>query len=753
MDQKKEFVAVFLLILASAVGLGAQEPDKSVRVSPQDRQPLAIGRLAGPVTLDGRSDEEAWAGAALLPVSQLIPAFGLPPSEKTEVLLGYDDAYLYVAARNYDREPGKMLCSSKKRDYMEPNTEWFGILLDTFNDKETGLAFYTTPTGLRFDASVFNDGTPTEPNAMPINLSWNTFWDAAAFKDDRGWFAEMRIPFSSLRFQDRQGRVVMGLIVIRYIARKSEYDCFPSIFPQWGGMTTWKPSQAREIVLDGVQSRKPLYITPYGLAGYGQSNKLNDEETAYVHEDQPVLEGGLDLKYGLSSNLTLDLTLNTDFAQVEADDVQVNLTRFSLFFPEKRLFFQERASIFDFSFGSSTMIFHSRTIGIHEGEAVRIYGGMRLIGRLGEWDLGFLDMQTAAVEGLHSENFGVLRLKKKVLNPFSYMGGILATRLGTDGSYNVVYGLDGSFRLSADDYLLLNWAQSFETGKANNAASLDLSRFRLGWERRTIKGFGASVNAMRRGEDYEPGMGFEILENYGGLKARLTYGWMPGDRSSFQNHYLAGQGHVILRNEDGSLLMSELAPGWGFNARSGAAGEFAFVLSRESLQESFELSDEVEVLPGEYSFFGFRGNYMTAPGRLLYAVFTLEGGKFYDGNRLSLTAAPTWAVAPDISLSGLYQFNRVLFPERGQEYTAHVVRLRLLATLSIKFSAIAFVQYNSADRAAVANIRLRFNPREGNDLYLVINETFNTRLSHGAPRRPAYSDRAVMLKYSYTFSL
>jgi len=750
--QKIKSVAGVLSFL-SVLGYGAQEAKKSSGAVPRDKEPLAINRLSGAPRIDGRSEEAAWAGATPLPMVQLMPTFGPPPTEKTEVLVGYDDEFFYVAARNYDSEPSKMLCSSKKRDYMEPNTEWFGILLDTFNDKENGLAFYTTPTGLRFDASVFNDGTPPEPNTMPVNLSWNTFWDAAAFKDDSGWFAEMRIPFSSLRFQDRGGRVVMGMIAIRYIARKAEFDCFPSIFPRWGGMTTWKPSQAREVALEGVWSRKPLYITPYGLAGYGQSNELNDEETAYVHEDKPVLEGGLDVKYGLSSNLTLDLTLNTDFAQVEADDVQVNLTRFSLFFPEKRLFFQERASIFDFTFGSSTKVFHSRTIGIYEGEAVRIYGGLRLIGRLGGWDLGFLDMQTAAIDELPSENFGVFRLKKRILNPYSYAGGILTTRLGADGSYNVVYGLDGSFRLTADDYLLLNWAQCFEDGRPNNVASLDLSRFRIGWERRSSKGLGTTVNIVRRGQDYEPGMGFELLEDYEGLGWRLTYGWMPGERSLFQNHYLAYQGHVILRNEDNSLMISEFAPGWGFAARSGASGEFLFVASRERLSESFELSDEVEVPPGDYSFYGFRGNFVTAPGRSLYTVFMLEGGKFYDGRRLSLSAMPTWAVAPDISLSGMYQFNRAEFPERGQAYTAHIVRVRALATLSVKFSAIAFIQYNSADRAAVANIRLRFNPREGNDLYLVVNETFNTRLSVGLPRRPAYADRAVMVKYSYTFNL
>jgi hypothetical protein len=729
----------------------AQE-EKAGQTSLDSAERVRIRRLSGSVKLDGRVEEDAWESATSLPTVMQRPEFGGPPSEKTELLIGFDSDFLYVGARLYDSEPDKIQTPSKKRDYMQMDTEWFGIMLDTFNDKENGLAFYTTATGLRFDGAVFNDAVPLSPDSMPINISWNTFWDVKTLVDERGWFVEMRIPFSSLRFQDRDGQVVMGLIALRYISRKNEFDVFPAIPPNWGMYSSWKCSRACEIVMEGIHSRNPVYITPYLLAGYGQSHDLNEEETAYIRDDQPKLEAGLDIKYGLTSNLTLDLTVNTDFAQVEADDVQVNLTRYSLFFPEKRLFFQERSSIFDFSFGGQTNVFYSRSIGIHDDEIVRLYGGVRLVGRLGGWDIGLLDMQAAPVDDLSSENFGVLRLRRQVFNPYSYVGGILTSRLGMDGSYNVVYGLDSLTRITENDYILLNWAQCFDDGQPASARFFDISRFRLGWERRTNKGLGGMLVLARRGPEYDPGMGFELLENYWVIGGRLLYGWLPGTGSFLQDHNIYNMGRIIFRNEDGGLRTLQLQPGWEFNAKSGWYGNFSLVLQRESLTEVFELSDDVSVPVGEYTFLGFQGIFSTPMNRLLNAQVNIDGGKFYDGSRLSLGITPNWALANDISLSGFYQYNRVVFPDRSTTFTAHIARIKFEATLSTAFTASAFVQYNSDDSAAIVNIRLRYNPREGTDLYLVINESFFTDRNWEVPPLPPYDSRAVMIKYSTTFN-
>lgn len=222
------------------------------------------------------------------------------------------------------------------------------------------------------------------------------------------------------------------------------------------------------------------------------------------------------------------LGFDDNYLWVEADDQQINLTRFSLFFPEKRLFFQERASTFDFSFGGYNKLFYSRRIGIYEGEdegegeTVRIYGGTRLVGRLSSWDVGFLDMQQAAIEDIPSQNMGVLR--RRVFNPYSYVGGMITSVIGTDGSYNVAYGLDGIFRIVGDDHFSLAWAQLFENRKKNDPTSLDPARFRIGYERRTQQGLGFSLGLSRAGPDYNPGLGFEMRENYWATRNCILYG-------------------------------------------------------------------------------------------------------------------------------------------------------------------------------------------------------------------------------------
>ncbi|MBP1675336.1 MAG: putative rane associated hydrolase, partial [Bacteroidetes bacterium] len=283
------------------------------------------------------------------------------------------------------------------------------------------LVFSTTPSGLRNDLTVLNDAIASNPRNPPFNNSWNTFWDVKTTQNENGWFLEMRIPFSSMRFKEDNGKVIMGLICFRRIAHKNEVDIFPAIPPDWGTFSTYRASKANEVAFDGIHSKKPFYIAPYVLAGYQQDNVLNESGTAYELSGNSKLSAGLDAKYGLTNNLTLDVTVNTDFAQVEADDQQINLTRFSLFFPEKRTFFQERSSIFNFGFEGKSNIFYSRQIGLNKGEQVPILGGGRITGMAGKWDIGFLDLQTQSFDpsdtlqsSLPSENFGVLRIRRQV---------------------------------------------------------------------------------------------------------------------------------------------------------------------------------------------------------------------------------------------------------------------------------------------------------------------------------------------------
>ncbi|MBN2266118.1 MAG: carbohydrate binding family 9 domain-containing protein, partial [Candidatus Aminicenantes bacterium] len=291
--------AVPVTFALCALALPAQERP------PESGAPLVLSRIQGPVTLDGRSDEAAWQGIAPLPCVCYLPDSGAAPSERTEILIAYDDDFLYAAGRMYDREPDKVQATSKKRDDMKLSNDWFCITLDTFVDRENALCFSTNPAGLRLDMTIFNDAQ----GDFPADKNWNTFWDVATARDTEGWFAEIRIPLSSLRFQAAAGRVVMGLIATRYIARKNEAITFPFIPPKWGFWGSFKPSRTQPIVLEGVTRHRPLYVAPYVLGGYGRSYELDETETAYGAKDKFIFEPGLDVKYGLTNNLTLDLTL------------------------------------------------------------------------------------------------------------------------------------------------------------------------------------------------------------------------------------------------------------------------------------------------------------------------------------------------------------------------------------------------------------------------------------------------------------
>lgn len=710
----------------------------------QERRTIA--RINGPVTLDGLSDESAWKGIEPLPMVQHTPNFGIEPSERTEVLIAYDDNYVYAAGRLYYTEPQKILDTTKKRDSRNSACDWFGVIFDTFNDKENALGFFTTPSGLRWDGAAFNDGQ----GDLPLNFDWNTFWDVKSVKNKLGWFVEMRIPISSLRFQDTNGKVVMGLISWRYIAYKNERVIFPAIPPDWGFWSCWKPSKAQEIVFENIYSRKPVYITPYAAGGFERANEEDELGNSYTHIKNSVREIGMDIKYGISSNITLDVTMNTDFAQVEMDDEQINMTRFPLFFPEKRMFFQERASVFDFTFIDENRLFHSRRIGIYDGRPVRIYGGSRIVGRIGAWDTGFLTMQTAPVEDKKSENFGVLRIRRRVFNPYSYVGGIVTSRITAAGDYNRAYGFDGTIRLFKDDYLRMAWAQSFETGKENDLFSFKAARFYARWERRTLKGIGYSFSGSYAGPQFNPGMGFELRENYKSCRTKFWYGWFPEKNSPFLRHQVSLNGWVVVRNNGNVTESAQINPIWEFESKSGFTGYFSPVFYYENVFKKFSLSNNAKVPEGIYKYFGLHGEFYTPDQKTLNAGISLDAGEFYDGKRVSLGTTIECNTVNNLEVSCDYQLNHVKFKSRNQRFYGKIARLRALLTLTTSFSTNAFIQYNSVDNEITNNIRLRFNPREGNDLYLVYLEGINTNRNRYDITVPYIKNRTFLLKYTYT---
>jgi hypothetical protein len=472
---------------------------------------FVIHKSAGPIEFDGIVNEPAWASAGPLPVLMYQPNHGNAPSERTEIYITYDQDYLYLAGKLYYNNGARIIATSKKRDVlpMDRGNDYLGILLDTFGDNENAYCFQTTPTGIRCDFSVFNDARE-QLEMMPFNESWNTYWDVKSTVGDSIWEVEIQIPFTSLRFQSTDGVVTMGMIVWRFISSKQERIIFPIMSNELGMFSYWRPSQSMKVVFEGVIRKNPVYITPYVLGGIEQVNEINAQNTEYVQDSDLKLTGGLDLKYALTSNMTMDITANTDFAQVEVDDQMINVTRFDLFFPEKRQFFLERSSLFDFKTGFNDQMFYSRRIGLYEGNIVPIYGGLRVIGRAGKWDVGILDMQTAGIDYrdedtdslmyLEAANHGVARLRRQVFNPRSYLGGMVTSIADVNGGYNINAGFDGNINIKGNDYLNINYARTFENGTGADGDNFNRDKFYLAWVKRSDVGFGYEFNLSRKGK-------------------------------------------------------------------------------------------------------------------------------------------------------------------------------------------------------------------------------------------------------------
>lgn len=723
------------------------------------QEQLLIPRIQGEIKFDGKVDDPCWINVQPISMVMHTPVFGSQPSEKSEIMFCYDDNYLYIGARLFDSDASAMLVSSKKRDEAEVANEALGIILDSFNDKENGLGFATTPTGLRTDFTISKDAISSDPIRGPMNISWNTFWDVKTTVDESGWFSEIRIPFSSIRFKVQDGKAVMGLICMRMIAHKNETDIFPAIPPNWGDWSVFRPSKAQEVVFEGLVSRKPFYIAPYLIGGFQQEYLLNSDATSYELERDPRLTGGLDVKYGLTNNLTLDLTLNTDFAQVEADDEQINLTRFSLFFPEKRTFFQERSSIFTFDFEPQTSLFYSRRIGLYEGDQVPIIGGARVTGMAGRWDLGFLDMQTRTLKAtdgskvLASENFGILRVRRQIINENSYAGGIITSRVGTDGSYNTAIGLDGIFKFFENDYLNVKWVQTLDNTLDNNKLNLDQARIHFNWYRFNNKGLSYALAYGRSGKFFDPKMGFQSRTDYSHYYGGIGYGWIPGESSKLLNHKLDLRNITYFNNSDNSAqsIWNELS--YEFRFKSDYSGMMSFSRMFENVTDTFSFSRDAEVPAGKYAFYLFETHLNSPQTNRLVLGADFFTGSFYDGTRYSFGLETAWMLGSTLQLSLNYDHNILNFKERGQSFSGGVAGFKALVMFTTKLSFSTFVQYNGTEHDLISNFRFRYNPREGNDLYIVVNEGRSTFRDLENPRLPVFNSRSVLLKYTYTFTL
>ena len=706
--------------------------------------PVQIQRIEGEIDIDGKIDEATWSTVTPIPWHVYDPSYGAPATRDTEFRVAYDDDYIYFSCKCYDPDPTNISATTYKRDAWEASYDQVALMLDTFNDKENVLMFIVSASGVRIDNSVFNDAQ----GDIPMNLSWNTFWDAETSVGDHGWDAEIRVPLSSIRFDTSTDMTKMGLAVYRFIASEGEIHVYPERQRSWGFFSFFKPSVAQEVVFEKLKAKKATYITPYLLAGHTNTNELNDPETAYVNEKGPTLDVGLDVKVGLTSNLTLDLTVNTDFAQVEADDQQVNLTRFSLFLPEQRLFFQERSSNFELNFGLVNRLFYTRQVGINDDAMVPLLGGAKIVGRIGRWDVGALNMQSGRESGLPMENFGVLRLRRQVLNPRSYAGGMVTSRIDEDGGRNIGVAADGIFNLREENYLTLAAVHTFDE---EVESGFDATRLNAHLRRESIDGMNYSLELNRAGQDYRPDMGFEMREDYSQVKMNGGWGRIGQEGDTFQRNETNVYADLISNNSDGSLQTRELTAKWdGTTALKGNLGA-RITRWTENLDDSFDLSDDIEIPQKRYTYHEAEFRYESTGRKAAQATSAITLGEFFDGDRFTFNTTPKWAASKVVELSGFYQYDHVQFSERKESFKAHTVRLKLGFTFNRKVSLSSFVQYSSDADFGLGNFRFRYNPREGNDFFLVYNEGIRLDRFEKTPTAPRLAARTLLLKYSYTF--
>jgi hypothetical protein len=363
-------------------------------------------------------------------------------------------------------------------------------------------------------------------------------------------------------------------------------------------------------------------------------------------------------------------------------------------------------------------------------------------------------MQTKEFEETPGENFGVLRMRHQVINANSYVGGIFTSRLGMNGEQNYAYGLDGIFRLFGDDYLNVKAAQSYDTEIKSNPGSMDPSFLMMNWERRSEEGFAYNLNYSWSGQKFQPGIGFVQRPGMQGFQGGMLYGWMHGEKSKLFNSNVNIRGERYTRLSDGKQESLRIGPGFELNTKNEFGGEFSVEYVEEGVLEDFPLTDSIWIKSGDYFFTGIRGEIRTPQSKTVSAAIEIEGGGFFDGRNLGFEIESGLNLSASLQLSAAYGFKAIRFPDRetNNELNIHSANVKVLYMLNTKISATVILQYVNTEDDLIANFRLRYNPREGNDFYLVYNEYRGIQYERNEiPTPPAFYNRTIMLKYTHTF--
>ncbi|MEZ5557963.1 MAG: DUF5916 domain-containing protein [Pseudomonadales bacterium] len=732
------------LILAAAVASAQTEttaPAGATRMPPTVPPVTQAYPLAAAPTLDGDVlGDPVWKGArATTGFWQVRPFEGQPATQRTEVFVGFTDQALYIGVVCYDDNPAGIIIADSRRDSSLDDSDSFQVVIDAFRDQQNGFVFGTNPAGIEYDGQVTKEGTAQfSSGGGGFNLNWDTTWSVKASVTDIGWSAEMEIPFRSLRYGDEDVQI-WGINFQRNIRRNNEIAYWAPLPRQYN---LYRVSEAG--VLEGLQlpSQRNFKLIPYALGQARRGGELDG-----THYNQEV---GLDIKYSLTPSLTLDFTYNTDFAQVEVDDVQVNLDRFSLFYPEKRPFFLENAGQFAVGTPQELELFFSRRIGIGAGGTQQpIDAGVRISGKIGSsTNVGLLAMRTDDLEGVAPQNdYTVARVNQELPNRSS-IGAIFVQRDG-DGSitgddssdYNRTYGVDGRWGIGRDGRLTGFVAKSETPGRRGDdlAYSLIAQYDSEKWSN--------NIGYTDVGKNFNPEVGFLRRTDYRKGEFRLFRTIRPDDLWGL--HEL--RPHVAYRGfwkHDGFYESGFWHVDNHWEWRSGMEIHTGVNFTHEGVLAPFEITPGVFVQPDDYDHKEAQLAFITNQGAPLSLDLQSKVGGFFGGDRVNFTPTVRWRLGDAFTSELVWDYNDIDLPVPGGDFTVNVARLRLSYSFTPKILLQALVQYDDRTDLVGTNLRFSWLQSANAGLYLVYNEVDDETIVGPMEKR-----REFVIKYSYIFDV
>ncbi len=721
---------------AAALGRGATRAEDTRRV-------LEAVRISAKPEIDGCLEDSVWQAIPFQgDFVQREPEEGAQASEPTQLAVAYDDDNLYLGVKCFDKEPERVVAREMLRDTQLDDDDNFEVVIDSYRDQRSGFYFVVNPRGAMRDAVFSNEG-------RNFNAAWDGIWQCRSQINHFGWFAEIAIPWKTLRFA-KQDTQVWGVNFARTIRRKNEYTLWQLVPRDLGWAGLFRLSQAGTLRgLRGLRSGGGFDLKPYVVGGLQR-----DATTSFA----TVREGdlGLDAKLLLSPNMVLDMTVNPDFAQVEADREQVNLTRFSLYFPEKREFFLEGGDVFAFGSGGrghgggNVELFYSRRIGLAHGRAIPILGGAKMVGKIGSYQLGALDMVTQRTtlddgETVPRTNFAVFRLRCDLLSRGS-LGILLTAKHELDSlRHEGAIGIDGVFPLH-EQLTVSGWVASELNPEAARSRPETLAR-RTASElsvryNSDLWSFGAGLQDV--GADFDPAMGFVRRRDFRRAQVSGQYSPRPANAAIIRQ-FSYRLGADCRTDHAGTVLDNGLEASFDVRFQNSAHAGLHVAREYELLPEDWEVRPGLVIPRGGYQ--GYSGSVEASSdrGRPLSGSIDLHVGDYYTGHRIGLSAGAELTRIARVKVAFNYGHNYVSLPE--VDFHTNTLGLRAFYFFSTELYCKAYVQWNDdrlnygGKHRLISNFLLRWIYSPGSDLYLVVNDG---RLV--GPGGQEITNRAVIVK-------